>query len=579
MKLQTKLTGAFFLLAGIMLIMSVLAYRNVHVLSSALYEVGVVRLPSIEGLGAMRTAMAELQLSAHAILADRRPGEAEEDSQQRAWARFEAGWKLYEPLPQTSEEAEMWRQFVSAAREWRAEYTTAVDALRRAGQTQGAPPPDEARRQLGGAEGTAHSRAAGLLAALTALNFKIAEDAKLASVATQRDAARVRNWMLATAIIGIAVAIGIGLVSARRLSRPVAEMSAALSRVAGGDLDVRLPGHSQDEVGQIEDAMKEMIAVLRTSEARLRALSDNLPDSMVYQLVREPDGTRRFLHVSAGVAPLHGISPESALRDPGLLYGQIHEEDRAAVDAAEARSLATMEVFSVVVRIRKPDGAVRWRNLCSQPRRIGDGRVVWDGIETDITERKRAEAERDQIIRAIELHFDAAIWIDADNRIFYVNAAACRQTGYARSELIGRPLSLVAPGSTPDTLRHDWRVLRTTGCSRIEKIHRRKNGTEYPVEVVASYSVIDGREISCGFARDISERRAVDEILHRRLSELERWQKLTLEREDRVRDLKRQVNLLRGELGLPPEYASVADSSPADGALRAQGTANGNSAG
>ena len=45
---------------------------------------------------------------------------------------------------------------------------------------------------------------------------------------------------------------------------------------------------------------------LRTSEARLRALSDNFPNGLIYQTVRESDGAMRFLHVSAGVERIHG---------------------------------------------------------------------------------------------------------------------------------------------------------------------------------------------------------------------------------------------------------------------------------
>ena len=37
----------------------------------------------------------------------------------RAWERFEAGWKLYEPLPQTGPEAALWQAFVPEARAWR----------------------------------------------------------------------------------------------------------------------------------------------------------------------------------------------------------------------------------------------------------------------------------------------------------------------------------------------------------------------------------------------------------------------------------------------------------------------------
>lgn len=50
---------------------------------------------------------------------------------------------------------------------------------------------------------------------------------------------------------------------------------------------------------------------------------------------------------------------------------------------------------SVEVRTRAASGDLRWVYLSSTPRRLPDGRTLWDGIETDITERKRAEVERE----------------------------------------------------------------------------------------------------------------------------------------------------------------------------------------
>ncbi len=136
---------------------------------------------------------------------------------------------------------------------------------------------------------------------------------------------------------------------------------------------------------------------LREKEDRLRALGDNLPNGMVYQIIREPDGTMRFLYVSAGVERLYGLLAEDVLQSSGLLYQQIVEEDREAVREAEERSYQSMGIFSVVVRSLRSDGQMRWVHLCSAPRRLDDGRVVWDGIAADITDRKAAELQKEQM--------------------------------------------------------------------------------------------------------------------------------------------------------------------------------------
>ncbi len=146
-----------------------------------------------------------------------------------------------------------------------------------------------------------------------------------------------------------------------------------------------------DDRKQAEDA-------IRQSERQLRSLSDNLPRGLVYQLECDPTGaTRRFTYISRGVEELHEVSAEQALQDAGCIYNQVHEEDRRLVAEREAKALAAMAPFGVEVRVTLPSGRTDWRQFNSAPRLQTDGQVVWDGVELDITERKRGEAERDRL--------------------------------------------------------------------------------------------------------------------------------------------------------------------------------------
>jgi len=52
---------------------------------------------------------------------------------------------------------------------------------------------------------------------------------------------------------------------------------------------------------------------LQASEARLRLLDDNLPDTYEFQNVRGPDGKTRFSYVSAGVEQVHAVKVEDRL--------------------------------------------------------------------------------------------------------------------------------------------------------------------------------------------------------------------------------------------------------------------------
>jgi PAS domain S-box-containing protein len=182
---------------------------------------------------------------------------------------------------------------------------------------------------------------------------------------------------------------------------------------------------------------------LRAKETQLRALGDNLPGGMVYQVMRDFDGTMRFLYISAGVERLNGVSAAAALANPELLYGQIHEDDRAFLRSAQRQSLAEKGAFNAIIRMRRADGAERWMELFSAPRLLPDGRAVWDGIQMDVTERKRAEAVITQSEQRFSRMFDHSpipITLSSlvDGRFIAVNDRFLTFSGFTREEVIGR---------------------------------------------------------------------------------------------------------------------------------------------
>ena len=191
---------------------------------------------------------------------------------------------------------------------------------------------------------------------------------------------------------------------------------------------------------------KQAEAALRESEIRLRTLSDNLPGGLVYQIDSGEDGQERhFTYLSAGVAPLHGITAAEAMADAMTIYGQVLEEDRQMVAVREEEAKANMQPFSAEVRVRLPGGETRWRHFRSAPRRLDNGHLVWDGIEIDITERKQAEKalrESEERYRSIVETTTEWIWeMDAAGRHAFSNPMISTILGYSPRELVGLEFS------------------------------------------------------------------------------------------------------------------------------------------
>ena len=60
-----------------------------------------------------------------------------------------------------------------------------------------------------------------------------------------------------------------------------------------------------------------------------------------------------------------------------------------------------------------------------------------------------------------------------------------------------------------------------------------------------------------GTTRDIHERKMAEAKIKEQLNELNRWHKITMGREERILELKQEVNELLSKLGKHPKYDSV----------------------
>ena len=74
-----------------------------------------------------------------------------------------------------------------------------------------------------------------------------------------------------------------------------------------------------------------------------------------------------------------------------------------------------------------------------------DGSIVWIGLLTDITRRKRNEGERARLAAIVDNSGDAIISRDLDFKILTFNAAAEKLVGYAAVEVIGKLSDIFIP--------------------------------------------------------------------------------------------------------------------------------------
>ena len=292
---------------------------------------------------------------------------------------------------------------------------------------------------------------------------------------------------------------------------------------------------------------------IQEREEQIRSLSDNLPSGMVYQIIIEPDGKRRFAHVSAGVVHIHEVTAEEVLQDPSMLYNQIVKEDRLLLKEAEDRALASMSPFSFEACIRTPSGIERWVLLRSAPRPQSGGGTIWDGIELDITSSKRAEEElkaaydklaasqeelrgqfdalktgQERLQDSVELYRslfmaspDGIAMVDTKGILTYVSPKAVEMFGLSvPEEAIGtRVLDWIVDEDQSLAGERFTQVLSDNGfVSHIYRVHR-KDGSQLFVEMhsAAIHNSNGSVRGLISILRDISNRKRAEEAL--RMSE------------------------------------------------------------
>jgi len=233
-------------------------------------------------------------------------------------------------------------------------------------------------------------------------------------------------------------------------------------------------------------------------------------------------------------------------------------EERGSPARVDSGSLLTLQTFLGTVSITALSVAV----VVEEQRRTKEGLERTRGeleqsvaqrtdqlsrsvriLEEEVTARKRTEQER----RTSEARFrelvewapDALVIVDPRGEIVLLNAQAERLFGYARAELVGTSVDLLVPERfrPAHTRSREAFVarpqIRHMGAAGVTLYGRRKDGSEFPVEIALGPLPTESGILISSAIRDTSERERVEEEIRRLNAELE--QRV----EERTRELRR----------------------------------------
>jgi PAS domain S-box-containing protein len=178
--------------------------------------------------------------------------------------------------------------------------------------------------------------------------------------------------------------------------------------------------------------------------------------------------------------------------------------------------------------------------------------------ETENT-RKQIEQAHHEWISAVDAVEEPIFLHDRDFRVLRCNRAYQHCAGIPYDQIIGQPYYEVFPKTHAPL----------PNCRRTLENESEKADKEVPVDgkTYRSHATIIKNEqggylYSMHTLEDITERKRVEADLAAQLEELRRWYVVTLGREERVLELKHEVNALLGEVGQPPRYPSAESPEP-----------------
>jgi PAS domain S-box-containing protein len=268
----------------------------------------------------------------------------------------------------------------------------------------------------------------------------------------------------------------------------------------------------------VAEYTRQRDAAWRLSEERLRALLEQAPAAIYAK-----DAEGRYLFSNHHQQEIMGRPLEEVLgRDDHALFPP---ELADTLRANDAQVLAgRTQAFEEVVHL--PSGPRTYLSV-KFPLPGAEGfPAALGGISTDITEHKRAEAERTRLLRESEERFrllvetveDYAIYmLDPEGRVISWNAGAERIKGYQAEEVLGQHLSRfytpedVAAGAPERCLQ----AAATQGHCRSEGLRVRKDGQRFWADAVVT-ALRDEHGVLRGFSdvtRDISKRKRAEQAL------------------------------------------------------------------
>jgi PAS domain S-box-containing protein len=253
-----------------------------------------------------------------------------------------------------------------------------------------------------------------------------------------------------------------------------------------------------------------------------RVLLNGLRDQALFRL----DSNGHVASWNAAAERIYGYTADEILDRPTAVF-RLGEEVAAGKPEQELQAASRDGRFeSDGWRLRR-DGSRFWANVVVTALYDEAGRTTgFAEVTRDITEKKQAEDMLTRLGRILDDSLNEIFVFDAHTlRFLQVNTGACRNLGYSKEEMQSLTVFDIKPEVDLQSFSALVAPLRSGTRERLQftTVHKRKDGSLYPVEVHLQLLPADAQPVFVAISVDLTERRRVEAALQETEG---RWQSL-----------------------------------------------------
>ncbi|WP_051278472.1 response regulator [Solimonas flava] len=247
----------------------------------------------------------------------------------------------------------------------------------------------------------------------------------------------------------------------------------------------------------------------------MAALAESLPGA-VFRLEGDLRNRIRYHYVSRRVREVLGVEPEAILRDPLLPASLVIAEDSATLFARYEEASRSLAPFSVDVRVRRPDGALRWVRTFASPHALPDGFMwhgYWNDVSIEIEAQQRLRDMTDSVPGAL---YQMRVTTAGEVQIVYLSEGIRTLIGVTTEEgqqdLNARfrtvlPEDLPAVGAAVRQAVHTLEVM----CVDFRVRHHRSGEIRWVRSVGRPRREADGTTLINGFWQDLTDLKQLEQ--------------------------------------------------------------------